>query len=340
MTTLNQTQAAPARQAVTPDQIFQLAQGFMASKPLFAASELGLFEALGEGPVDLAGLAARTGLTPRTARISADAMVALGLLERHADRYANTPAAATFLAGNTPADLRPLLTFWDRLSYPAWADLAGALGRGRPQHQVFDIDDDLVPIMSAGIEAATAAACHALPAAAGLPPGSRLLDIGGGTGSWAIALAAADPTLRATVYERPEVAAVADGRLRTSGFSDRVDVVAGDLLTGDLPPGYTAFLLANLVHYFTPDTNQSNLRKIRAATDPGARLLIADFWTDATHTQPVPAALMAGEFAIHINDGDVYSVEEGCTWLQATGWTFTGHTPLAGPISLLTAEAI
>ncbi|HEY7273298.1 MAG TPA: methyltransferase dimerization domain-containing protein [Actinoplanes sp.] len=339
MTTISEAQAGPAQDAVTPDQIFQLAQGFMASKHLFAASELGLFEALGEGPVDLAGLAARTGLIPRTARISADAMVALGLLERHDDRYANTPAAAAFLTGGTPADLRPLLKFWDRLSYPAWGDLAGALGRGRPGHQVFDIDDDLVPIMSAGIEAATAAACRALPGVAGLPPGSRVLDIGGGTGSWAIALVTADPSLTATVFERPEVAAVAEARLRSSGYSGRIGVRTGDLLIDDLPRGYDTFLLANLVHYFTPDTNQSILHKIRAATDPGARLLIADFWTDATHTQPVPAALMAGEFAIHINDGDVYSVEEGCAWLTASRWNVTGHTALAGPISLITAEA-
>ena len=103
---------AHSHDAVDPDRIFQLAQGFMASKHLFAASELGLFEALGEGPVDLAGLAARTGLTARTARISADAMVALGLLERQGDRYANTPVAATFLSGATSADMRPLLKFW------------------------------------------------------------------------------------------------------------------------------------------------------------------------------------------------------------------------------------
>src|SRR5688500_4789426 len=171
---------AHSHDAVDPNRIFQLAQGLMASKHLFAASELGLFEALGEGPVDLAGLAARTGLTARTARISADAMVALGLLERHGDRYANTPVAATFLSGATPADMRPLLKFWDRLSYPVWTDLAGALGRGRPAHQVFDIDEELVPVMSAGIEAATAGACRTLPAVAGLPPASRILDIGGG----------------------------------------------------------------------------------------------------------------------------------------------------------------
>lgn len=325
--------------AVGPDRIFQLAQGFMASKHLFAASELGLFEALGEGPTDLAGLAARTGLTARTARISADAMVALGLLERQGDRYANTPVAATFLSGATPADMRPLLKFWDRLSYPVWTDLAGALGRGRPARQVFDIDEDLVPVMSAGIEAATAGACRTLPAVAGLPPGSRILDIGGGTGSWAIALAQADQALTGTVFELPEVAAVAAERLRAAGLSSRIGVVAGDLLTDDLPRDHDAFLLANVVHYFTPETNRSVLRGIRDVAEPGARLLLADFWTDPTHTQPLPAALMAGEFAIHVNDGDVYSVQEGAAWLAETGWSHTGTAPLAGPISLVVAEA-
>ncbi|GAB2678297.1 methyltransferase [Kribbella swartbergensis] len=336
------TDAAPAGalQDVTPSRIFEIAQGFMISKHLFAASELGLFEALGEGPVDLAGLAARTGLTRRTARISADAMVALGLLERDGDRYANSPVTAAFLSGATPADLRPLLRFWDRLSYPAWQDLAGALGRGRPAHEIFEIDDELVPIMSAGIAAATAAACHALPEAAALPPGSRVLDIGGGTGSWVIALAAADPTLTATVFELPDVAAVAQDQLRTTPYSARIDVRAGDVLTDDLPRGYDAFLLANVVHYYTPETNQSILSRIRGAADPGAHLLLADFWTDPTHTQPLAAALMAGEFAVHVNDGDVYSAEEGASWLTATGWKPTGHRPLAGPISLVTAEAV
>lgn len=324
----------------TPDLIFQIAQGFMASKHLFAASELGLFEALGEGPTDLDGLAARTGLTRRTARISADAMVAIGLLERHGAAYANTPLAAAFLSGATEADMRPLLRFWDKLSYPVWSDLAGALGRGRPAQEIFEIDDELVPIMSAGIEAATAGACRALPAAAGLPTASRVLDIGGGTGSWAIALAAADPGLSATVFELAEVAEVAQERLRTTPFSDRIDVCVGDLLDGQLPRGYDAFLMANVVHYFNPEMNQSILRRIRATTEPGARLLLADFWTDPTHSQPLPAALMAGEFAIHMNDGDVYSVEEATAWLAGTGWRLVSHQPLAGPISLVAAEAV
>jgi hypothetical protein len=44
--------------------------------------------------------------------------------------------------------------------------------------------------------------------------------------------------------------------------------------------------------------------------------------------------------AVHEKDGDVYSVDEGRAWLAETGWRFTTHEPLAGPFSLVTAEAI
>jgi hypothetical protein len=133
---------------------------------------------------------------------------------------------------------------------------------------------------------------------------------------------------------------VAREQLSTNGLSSRIDVLAEDLLIDDLPRGYNGFLVANVVHYFDPATNQAILRKIRAAAEPWARLLVADFWTDPTHTQPLPAALMAGEFAVHVNDGDVHSIEEGAAWLAATGWRFAAHEPLSGPISRVIADAI
>ena len=48
---------------------------------------------------------------------------------------------------------------------------------------------------------------------------------------------------------------------------------------------------------------------------------------------------MAGEFAVHLRNGDVYSVEELRGWLDETGWRFLRHAPLAGPQSLVVAEA-
>ena len=51
---------------VTPEPIVRIAQGFMAAKFMFAANELGLFEALSDSQADLDALASRTGLTRRS----------------------------------------------------------------------------------------------------------------------------------------------------------------------------------------------------------------------------------------------------------------------------------
>jgi len=134
------------------------------------------------------------------------------------------------------------------------------------------------------------------------------------------------------------VADLARARIDAAGLTERIDVVVGDATVGELPPGFDVFLLANLVHYWSPERNRDVLARIRRAAAPGARLLLADFWTDPTHTQPVHAALMAGEMAVHIPDGDIYSADEATSWLETTGWRFLNHRPLAGPQSLIVAE--
>jgi hypothetical protein len=70
----------------------------------------------------------------------------------------------------------------------------------------------------------------------------------------------------------------------------------------------------------------------------GARLLLADWWTDATHTHPPMAALLAGEFFVFSGEGDIYSEEETRGWLQESGWRAVERKPLAGALSLLVAE--
>jgi SAM-dependent methyltransferase len=317
----------------------RLASGFMAAKHLFAANELGIFEALADSTATIDALANRTGLTRRAARISADAMVALGLLERDGDTYRNGEVAAAFLTGRTPADLRPFLRFWDQISYPAWTRLADALGSG-PAREIFELDDELQLVASAGIEAVLAGPASALPETFDFSSYRRLLDVGGGTGSWTIAAAQRYPHLEATVVELPAVVPLARKRIAEADLTSRVTVAIGDVMTGELPPGHDVFLMANLIHYWAPRDNRALLERARRATDAGSRLLLADFWTNATHTEPLQAAMMAGEFAAHLRDGDVYSVDEVRDWLPGTGWRFAEHVPLAGPQSLIVAEAV
>ena len=322
---------------LTPEPIFEVASGFMAAKHLFVANEVGLFEQLADGPATLDELAGRTGIARRRLRILADAMVVLGFVERQGDLYQNAPIAATFLSGHTPADLRPFLRFWNRLSYPTWTKLEDAIRTGQGQ-STLDLPEEAQRIFSEGVEAIQAAPAQALPSTYDFNRHQRILDLGGGTGSWLAAILRQYSGLEGTLVELPTAAAVARRHLASDSATQQVKVVEGDFFKDPIPAGHDVVLIANVVHLISPERNLELLRRTRQYVPDGAHLLLVDFWTDATHTEPAFAALMAGEFLVITGEGDVYSEEEAHQLLQQTGWRALERKPLAGPISVIVAE--
>ena len=322
---------------ITPEPILQVASGFMAAKYLFVASEIGLFEQLAHGPATLDTLVERTGIARPQVRILADALVVLGLIERQGQEYQNGPAAAAFLSGAESAGMRPHLRFWNQLSYPMWTRLEEAVRTGHGQGTMA-LSGEQERIFLEGVEAIMAMPAAALPEVYDFGRHRRVLDLGGGIGSWLIALLQHYPHLQATLFDLPNAATIAGQRLAVTSGAQRAGVIAGDFFKDPVPDGHDAVLMANIVHLFSPAHNVELLRRTRAHVPDGARLLLADFWTDATHTQPSFAALIAGEFFVITGEGDVYSEEEVCGWLQASGWQFVEHKPLAGALSLLVAE--
>jgi SAM-dependent methyltransferase len=312
----------------------------MAAKHLFVAGEVGLFEHLADGPATLADLAHRTGLPSRTLRIVADAMVALGFVEQQGDRYRNNPVAATFLSGRTPADLRPFLRFWNQISYPGWSHLESSVRSGQPAVGYLSggLTAQQEQIFAEGVEAITAGTAMALAAAYDFSRHQRVLDLGGGTGSFLVAALRRHPGLEATLFETPAVAPFARQRLSGDPGTRHVQVVEGDFFVNPIPGGHDLVIAANIAHLFTPERNVALLRRISEHTPAGARLLLVDFWTDATRTQPTFAALMAGEFLIAAG-GDVYSAQDVRGWLAESGWRAVESSPLAGPTSLIVAES-
>jgi SAM-dependent methyltransferase len=334
------TETPPTATDVTPDGIFQVAAGFMAAKHLFVASEIDLFAQLADGPVTLADLAARSGLPRRTVRISVDAMVALGLVERSGDQYANTPATSAFLSGQGRMDLRPILRFWNRISYPTWEGLEHAIRSGQaPNRQGGGFSEADQRIFSAGMGAFAEGPAQALADSYDFSRHDRILDLGGGIGSLLLAVLRKHVALHGTVFELSGPAALARQHVEREQLGKRIEVVEGDFLTDPLPPGHDAIVLANVVHVLSEEHNRALLQRARAAVTPGARLLIVDFVTDPTHTQPVFGALAAGEFLMIAGEGDVYSEDELRRWLGDTGWRPLERMPLTGPTSLLVAEA-
>ncbi len=164
-------ETAPDVTTARPDLIFQTATGFMASKHLFAANELGVFEVLGDGPLSLEDLADRLQIPTRTARISADALVALGFLQKEGSRYGNAAVSQSFLSGKGSLDLRPFLRFWNQISYPHWQRLEESL---RTNERIRgELTPEQEEIFSRGVAAFTAGPARGLAKGTTLPATGR-----------------------------------------------------------------------------------------------------------------------------------------------------------------------
>ena len=325
------------RERVTPEPIMQVMGGYVASQQLFVASELDLFAHLGEGPLTLGDLAEEADVPARSLRIVADGLVALGLLEKENGRYRNTPETQTFLSGETPADLRPIMRLNHRVQYPQMAGLAEAVRRNEPTL------DELTPeeqeIYSEGIDAVTAGTAMALAEAYDFGQHERLLDLGGGLGTFPRAIKRRYPELEVTMFERPRVAAMARERANGSGNGAALTIVEGDFFQDPLPRGHDAVLLANIVHNFPAERNLKLLQSVREAVEPGSRLLLVDQWLNDEHTEPVFGALLAAVLLV-FSGGENYSASEGRAWLGQTGWREVDVRPLDASNRLLVAEAV
>jgi ubiquinone/menaquinone biosynthesis C-methylase UbiE len=333
-----QVSAVKTNKVPDPQPIFDTATGFMRAKHLFVAAELGVFEALANGAKPLAEIARELKLPPRTTRIIVDAVTALGFLERDAGSYRNTDLTQVYLSGQGPQDMRPFMRFWNRLSYRRWLTLEDSVRLGRGASGEFNFPPDEQKIFSEGVEAFSAGQAVALSQKYDFSRHQRLLDLGGGTGSFLREIIQRYPHLEGTLLEFPAAASVAREKLRGTECSDRIKIFEGNFLTDSIPAGHDLFLVANVVHVLTAEQNLALFRRVREMAGPKARLLLVDLWTNTTHTEPLFAALMAGEFLVVGGNGDVYSVEEGREWLEQAGWHFVEHSPLAGPASMLVAE--
>ena len=323
------------------DQDFFAALGasFMGAKILCVASELDLFAKLADGPRSLDEMVAATGLPARSLDVVLSGLVALGVLDLSAGCYANGREAQAFLAGRTSVDLRPGLKLYNHLIYPMWMGFESTVRTGEPARHGAP-SEHFARIFSEGVEAWTLGAARALPARYDFAAHRRILDVGGGTGSYLLPILARHPELRATLFELPPSADAARRRLAVEPAAPRIEIVEGDAFFDPLPGGHDVALLAGFLHLFSPDQVVAVLRRVRGALEPGTPLLVVDQWMDATHTRPVFGAMLAATYLLISGAGGAYSVDDARRWLGETGFRLVEHRQLQGATSLVIAEAV
>ena len=259
-------------------RIYALQDGAMRAQALAFCLRNGLFERLARGPAT----AQELGLPRRVAPTLLAFLASQGLVERDDQgRFRATPATEQFLVRSSPhfAGGRSLLFqgFHERIGR-----LGEALSSGKPladagQAAMFgDFDEEDQRWFAEGMLANAIAGAEHLLREVDFGAFRRLLDVGGNGGGYTLALLKAHPSLEATIFDLPEVRALAEERIAERGLGERCRFVAGSFFDDPLPKGHDLLLLANILH----DWETAECRRILAAChdaiNPGGTIVVVE----------------------------------------------------------------
>jgi len=320
-----------------PKALYARRDGLYGADMLFAAvNGLDFFTWLDAHPctIDEVGRALR--LHRRPVDVMTTLFAAMGLIERDGAVLRASVQAREHLVSGSPWFLGP---YYPKLSdRPIARDLVQILRTNQPASfagRTEEGDWHRAMETEAFAEEFTAAMdCRGLLTGQALAPNldlsrhDRLLDIAGGSGVFACAMAARFPALRASVLEKPPVDRIASRAIEKRGFAGRVGVIADDMLTGALPDGHDVHLFSNVLHDWDEDVVRQLLRASAAALPAGGRIVIHDAFLNAEKT----GTLEIAEYSVlllHICQGRCYSVGEMGTWMADAGFSVERHVPSA-----------
>jgi predicted O-methyltransferase YrrM len=318
--------------------------GHAAFQYLRTGCELGLFDRLERTPgLSRENLQAELGLQDRPIDILLLGMTSLRLVERVGDAYRNSPLISTMMARGQWETFVAAVGFEAHISYPGLADFPASLransnvglrripGDGPTLYHRLTRDEELSAVFFRYMHAWSEMVNHYLVELVDFSRVSRVLDVGGGDGVNAIALASAFPRLEVTVLELAQVVPRVVRRISEAGLADRVRAVAGDMFAEDLPAGYDCMLFAHQMQIWPLEKDTELLRRAHAALPPGGMVVIINSMSDDTRDGPLFAALDSAYFAaIPGGGGMIYSWSqlEGC--LRRAGFSRTERVRCEG----------
>lgn len=317
--------------------LHRLAHGGFAALAMLAGRELDVFTPLAGGPRTANELAGALGLRPDKLRPLLYALVDCGLLTLDGDRFANTPEADRSLVrgrpayqppGALPEIFRSLLTTAESI----------ATGTPRAKKDWGAMSEEELEAFLAGLHPSSVAAGRMLHKRYDFMRHRRVVDVGGGTGGVAIALAEACPELRVTTLDLPAVARIAQKYVEKAGLAGRVEARGANVLRDPLGGPYDAAVLKVFLQVLGPDDCRRALGNVAAVLRSGGEVYILGHVLDDSRLAP-PVAVQFNLFLLTAYDtGAAYTASEYRAWLEAAGFGGMARTVFADGSSLLVAR--
>ncbi len=289
-------------------------EAYRATAALRTALRLGLFDALSAGPLGPADLGRVVNVDAALLKHLLRAVRAMGLVEERSDGWVNSGLADRTLVRGAAAYQGDAVL---HNSQPSYIDSMFAYGErlGLPA-ELEDEAEGFERFLHAMANTAAGGQADALVDAVDLSGCRTLLDVGGATGPYAIALCRAYPELHVEVLDQEKTMSSARGAIAEAGMENRIRVVCHDYRRGAFPRPVDAVLLSNLLRGETEAMVVDILRRAGEALVVGGRVIVQDhFPEDGASGRGLRASL----FGLHLVDKANLTMREMAGAVEAAG---------------------
>ncbi|KAK7939620.1 hypothetical protein WMY93_002946 [Mugilogobius chulae] len=329
-----------------PSKILQYMEGFLISKTVFTACELGVFDALHEAQRPLTAEELSAAL--RTSVDGMDRLLAactgLELLTAHRTNeqvlYSNTEEARVYLTRSSPVSLYHSIQYSSKTIYLCWHYLTDAIREGRNQYEkafgvtskdlfqaLYRSDEEMVKFMQL-MNSIWNICGRDVVTAFDLSPFKVICDLGGCSGALAKHCTSVYPQCTVTIFDLPKVVHTSREHFVTGAHS-RIGFHEGDFFKDPLPKA-DLYILARILHDWTDQCCVELLSRVHQACNPGGAVLLVEALLFEDSSGPLTAQLYSLNMLVQ-TEGRERTAAQYTALLTAAGFApvqhrFTGKT--------------
>jgi C-methyltransferase len=316
------------------------------SQAITVAAQLGVADALRDGPLAIDELAARVDADADALRRLLRALISRGVFRHRRDGRFELNSLADTLRSDAPISMTPAARFYgSQEQRERWTLLVDSVRtgnsvvpalRGKSSFDYFAEEPELAELFNQTMTSVSEMTDATIVAGYDFSVYPTIVDVGGGHGPLLAAILAAAPGSRGVLYDLPLVVANAPNLLRERGVADRVVITEGSFFDS-VPGDGDAYVLKNIIHDWPDDKAGQILRNARAVVGTGAALLLVEF-VIPEHDRDFPGKWVDLEMMLNLGARERTAAEYR-DLLSAAGFRMTRVVQTASPLSVVEARA-
>lgn len=315
----------------TPGALLEMSGYYWRTCALHAGVKLDLFTAIGATPTTAAEASERVRGSRDGIERLLNALAAMGLMSKDDGRFVCPSSVRRLLAKDSPDYIGHMVLHHHHLM-ESWARLdqsvrSGHANRERPSFSREEWRESFLM----GMFNLAMAIAPGMAEAIDLSGRRRLLDLGGGPGTYAIHFCLKNPALSAAVFDLPTTRPFAEKTIARFHLDRRVTFSAGDYHSDDITGRFDVAWLSHILHADGPDACLRLIRKAVGALEPGGLIIVHEFILDDTLDGPVFPALFSLNMLLGTESGRAYSEAEIRSMLAAAGVRDIRRVPVKTP---------